>query len=586
MKSLQKFRLVCGAAVVSLAVASPAAAHHVVWLDFSLWNLGAFPTVNGHTPATQADTLAVRELIIANMAKDYAAFDIYFTTVQPPRGRYTWVIFFPAGHENFLGCAGGDCCKVGNCSGIGSWNAGISAVEVYTGGFGDEDEFSGANATTARIARTISDTASHELGHVLGLSHCHAAADFVSSGTTCEGAYDATADGNVNWHIMASGDSTDLTMEERATRSRFFNAYSERRVLYAALQPRNHWAPIGDADGDSDGDLAYGRLQSPSTVPFRVPLSDGVSLGPEVTWVIDAGERADLFYMADVTGDGQADLVSARIVDAATVRWYVRASQGNGFGAATTWTTDAGDPGDIFRLGDVNGDGRVDLVFGRPMDATTVKWHVRLSSGSGFDPSTVWSEDAGAEGSHFLLGDVTGDGSADLVVASRSLTGWYPRVYRSNGDRFFLRTQAHADSFSGTVDYLLLGDVDADGRADLMTGKVYSDTDVDWHVAKSLGCTVGWNANTVPGTETEDCFDIARKWSDGTGDAGDLFRLADVDGDGRGDLIFARPRGLTSLVNAPDPTSIRWYYRTSSGTAFHAIATLATDATDDGDIVP
>ena len=51
--------------------------------------------------------------------------------------------------------------------------------------------------------------------------------------------------------------------------------------------------------------------------------------------------------------------------------------------------------------------------------------------------------------------------------------------------------------------------------------------------------------------------------------------------------IYSRGHvGLTSLVNAPDPTSIRWDPRTSSGTGFRAVATLATDATDDGDIVP
>ena len=75
-------------------------------------------------------------------------------------------------------------------------------------------------------------------------------------------------------------------------------------------------------------------------------------------------------------------------------------------------------------------------------------------------------------------------------------------------------------------------------------------------------------------------------WSVGTGVAGDLFRLADVDGDERAVLIFARPRGMTSLTDPPDLTSIRWYGRRATGTGFHAVTTLATDASDEGDIVP
>jgi hypothetical protein len=288
-----------------------------------------------------------------------------------------------------------------------------------------------------------------------------------------------------------------------------------------------------------------------------------------------------------VTGDGRADLVYGRIIDAITVRWYVRPSSGNAFGGVTTWAADGGDAGDIFRLGDIDGDGRADLVFGRPLDATTVKWYVRKSSGVAFDEvATVLSEDAGSEGMLFLLGDVTGGGTADLVAVTRGDNSWFPRVYHSDGSHFTLLAQGHQDGFSGTPDYLLLGDVDADGRADVMSGVVNSDTDVDWFVTTSTGCTLRTLNNTRPPIQVEDCFGSAAKWSDGTGDAGDSFRLADVDGDDRSDLIFARPRGITSLVNAPDPTLVRWYGRTSTGTGFHPVTTLAADATDDGDIVP
>jgi hypothetical protein len=588
MRTLTRFRLLFAVTLMSVLLASPASAHHVVWLDFSLWNLGAFPTVNGHTPATQADRDAVRELIIANMVKDYSTFDIYFTTVQPPRGRHTWVIFFPGTNAGYFGCAGGSCCALGNCTGRGSWDEGTRAVEIYTGQFATYNAFSGANATAARIANGIADTASHELGHVLDLSHCHSADDFVGAGVACTDGYGATADTNVNWHIMASGASTGLTTTQRATRSRFFSVHSERRVLYLNLQPRNHWAHVADADGDGDGaDLVYGRLESPSTVPWTAHLSNGASLGDASAWSADAGERADLFYTADVSGDSRADLVYARIVDAATVRWYVRESAGNGFGNVATWALDAGDPGDIFRLGDVNGDGRVDLIYGRPIDATTVKWYVRQSHGAAFDAAGVWSDDAGAEGAVFLIGDVTGEGNADLIVGSRGNDSWHPRVYHSNGSTAFsLLAQSHEDGFTGAPDYLLLGDVDADGRADLMFGRVMSDTDVDWFVAKSTGCTLRALNNTRPPMQTENCFGAASKWSDGTGDAGDLFRLADIDGDARSDLIFGRPRGMTSLASAPDLTWIRWHGRRSTGTGFEAITTLAADASDEGDIVP
>src|SRR5688500_924821 len=94
------------AAIWSLIATAPASAHHVVWVDFSQWNLSAWTSVNGHNPATANDQTAIREQIIANMIEDYALFDIYFTTVRPPNGRYTQVIFYGNANGGTFGCAG------------------------------------------------------------------------------------------------------------------------------------------------------------------------------------------------------------------------------------------------------------------------------------------------------------------------------------------------------------------------------------------------------------------------------------------------------------------------------------------------
>ena len=67
-------------------------AHHVVWLDFSDFDLSDnWTTVNGNTPPTATDTTLVRQQIIANMARDYAPFDIYFSEDEPTDGRFTRV---------------------------------------------------------------------------------------------------------------------------------------------------------------------------------------------------------------------------------------------------------------------------------------------------------------------------------------------------------------------------------------------------------------------------------------------------------------------------------------------------------------
>lgn len=143
-----------------------------------------------------------------------------------------------------------------------------------------------------------------------------------------------------------------------ASRNAFFNVHSSRRLLYAAVQARNHWAPMTDLDGDSFADLLAGRYTSPSIVPWRGFFSDGTSFASSQQLASDAGSARRLFLAADVSGDGLRD---GDLSATNTVSWTVHRSTGGGLAGAANWSSDGGDGGDIFRLADVDGDGRADL---------------------------------------------------------------------------------------------------------------------------------------------------------------------------------------------------------------------------------
>ena len=109
-------------------------------------------------------------------------------------------------------------------------------------------------------------------------------------------------------------------------------------------------------------------------------------------------------------GDGDSDLVYGRTQSDSQVVWSVRGSELVQFGNVATWASDAGDAGDLFRLGDGNGGGGVDLFYGRPLGMTSltatpnpalIRWYGRLSSGTGFGAYTTWCSDAGDEGDQF-----------------------------------------------------------------------------------------------------------------------------------------------------------------------------------------
>jgi hypothetical protein len=564
--------------LIVLLSAVPAWAGHVVWVDFSGFNLNAWSEVNGNDPPKSSDLTAIKKLVVANMTEDYATFDVVITTAKPANGRFTRIKVLgiqaeDADGNTLFGCAGGACCKKGDCTGLDSWDDMMeSALEVYSGSFAEFSDFIGSNATTARIANGISGTASHELGHILGMEHCRAADDSFTVGCSEFGTPDDTKDQNPRWHIMASGSSWDLTEAERATRDRFFSAHSERRVLASAVQLRNHFAPLANLNGGGGpfADLTYGRLSSPNVMKWFTRLSSGSDFFNFTEWAADAGNAGDIFLTGDVNNDGRADLVYGRIESSTQVTWFVRKSNGSGYGSFSEWAADAGDSGDIFRLADVNNDGKADLVYGRPLDATTVRWFVRKSDGSNFGNFTTWADDAGDVGDLFFLADVDKDGDADLVssrATSATEVQWVVR--RSDGSKFGSAETWHSNA-GDKGDLMYVGDANGDGKADLVYGRVSSTFDVTWFFRKGTGFIFG-NLET---------------WADDAGDAGDLFRLGDTTGDGKLDLMFGRPKGLLNLTTTPDLKTVRWFGRSSLGTGFSSFTTWADDAGDEGDYFP
>ncbi|MDO7848653.1 T9SS type A sorting domain-containing protein [Hymenobacter sp. M29] len=116
--------------------------------------------------------------------------------------------------------------------------------------------------------------------------------------------------------------------------------------------------------------------------------------------------------LGDVDGDGRPDIVTANYA-AHTVG--VLLGQGTGFGAMSSFSTGPGTgPGGV-ALGDVNGDGRLDIVTGNYYTSTVSV--LCGQAGGGFAAVRSFAMPPGASATNMALGDMNGDGRPDIVVS-------------------------------------------------------------------------------------------------------------------------------------------------------------------------
>lgn len=235
--------------------------------------------------------------------------------------------------------------------------------------------------------------------------------------------------------------------------------------------------------------------------------------------------------VADMNGDGRPDLVG-RPFQGTAVKVWLQAADGL-FGDPFDVPVTVGTFGDL-ALGDLDGDGQVDLVVAGMDDPARPIAVVRRLPGGGYAPVAYpelpsWGAISGA-----AIGDVTGDGRADLVLTSRFQHLVYVLPQRPDGS---LDAAVNIDPASN-AEYAAIADMDGDGRDDVVAWGVggFPVTLYRQQMTGELGPVETWPVdaygNSSPG----------------------LVTLGDADGDGRIDIVFGdgwlRQRDVTGTPPA------------------------------------
>ncbi len=246
-------------------------------------------------------------------------------------------------------------------------------------------------------------------------------------------------------------------------------------VAYASGGDTPQSVAIGDLNGDGKPDLVVGNYfssNSDSSAPVGVLLGNGDGTFQPAVNYESGGEQIYTVAIADVNGDGKPDIIVGACAAAGnscgSADGLVSVLLGNGNGTfqpAVTYSTGAQRFGNL-TVGDVNGDGIPDIIatnyFGESNGDGAVS--VLLGIGNGTFQAAM-NFDAGAPQTNAVaIGDVNGDGKPDLVAVS--YTGVVSVLF-GNGNGTFQAAVTYPAGGSGTS-WVSIADVNGDGHPDII----------------------------------------------------------------------------------------------------------------------
>ncbi|MGH9807015.1 MAG: FG-GAP-like repeat-containing protein, partial [Terriglobia bacterium] len=239
----------------------------------------------------------------------------------------------------------------------------------------------------------------------------------------------------------------------------------------------------GDFNADGKLDLAIAAY---SGVSIALSNGDGTFQAP---LQFPAGTNLVAIQTADFNGDGKADIVAAdepQVPSAGLGSVFIFLGNGDGTLRAAT-SVPAGSHPDAIAIGDFNGDSKPDLAVADsgfpPSDNGGLS--ILLGNGNGTFKSPV-SYTAGINPLFVATGDLNGDGKLDLIVSTGGANyTWQLAVFLGKGDGTFQAPVYYPTDFGPQS--LVIKDFNHDGKADVIVAHCCGAVDMTYLVGNGDG---------------------------------------------------------------------------------------------------